>query len=203
MLAVVGSIGVFVASLGSERRGNRRNGRFFASEVCDEGGSPGCAAVIGVGLLVAVGVRRDVRPDTADQNGLAVEGVLGEEFAATLFERANGGRIQNAGLAVDKRLTPLMGLRVVEKECHPFPVTGRAFGLDLFELSAAIPDLAHGDGSVEFDRFGWGREGVRNALDVGVPDAKVEVEVVLPVTQLLWLSFGDRRDALRDEDSGQ
>src|ERR1700743_3783109 len=88
----------------------------FPRQVCAEGSSPGFAAVVGVRLFVAMGIWSNVRPHRANQDRLVVEGVTREKLALPILERANQRRVQNAHLAVDERLAPLMGLRVVETE---------------------------------------------------------------------------------------
>ena len=156
---------------------------FFFGEVCDEGPRPGFAAIVGVGLFVAMGVGGADGPFAADENGFVVEGVGGVEVAAAVCELADHWRVERGRFAVDEALAPLMGLRVVEEEAHAFPASGWAVGFDFFELCAAVPDLADADCAVELDCFGGVGEGLRGADDVGVPDAYVEVEVVLAVAR--------------------
>jgi hypothetical protein len=47
-------------------------------QVCDERRHPSLAAVIRVGLLEMVGIRRDVRPDASHEDGPAIDCLLGE-----------------------------------------------------------------------------------------------------------------------------
>jgi hypothetical protein len=110
-----------------------------------------------------------------------MEGVLGEELAAPVFERADQGRRQHTDLAVDERLAPLMCLGIVKKQGQAFPVTVGTVSLDLLQLSAAIPDLAYGHGSIELDGIRRAGQGVEDASDAGFPHAKVEIEIMRAV----------------------
>jgi hypothetical protein len=82
---------------------------------------PRLADVIGIRLFVSVRIGRDVTPDSSHQDQPAIERVLVEELASPVLKRADQGRINNAHLAIDKDLTPLMRLRVVEKQSQCFP----------------------------------------------------------------------------------
>jgi hypothetical protein len=81
-------------------------------------------------IFVGVRIARDVTPDTSHHDRPAIERVLVEELASPVLKRADQGRIHNAHLAIDKDLTPLIRLRVVEKQSQCFPVAFRTFGLD-------------------------------------------------------------------------
>ena len=71
-----------------------------------------------------------VTPDSSHQDRPAIERILLEELGSPVLKRADQGRVNNAHLAIDKDLTPLMRLRVVEKQSQCFPVAFRTFGLD-------------------------------------------------------------------------
>jgi hypothetical protein len=83
-----------------------------------------------------------------------MEGVLREELAAPVFEPADQGRRQDADLAVGERLAPLMCRGIVKKQGSAFPVTVGTVSLNLLQLSAAIPDLPYGHGSIQLDGVG-------------------------------------------------
>jgi hypothetical protein len=85
---------------------------FFSREVCDEGWSPGLAAVVRIRFFVAMRILRDVRPHSSNEDGFVVEGVLREEFAASILEGADQRRRQRSHLAIDEVLVPLMKLRL-------------------------------------------------------------------------------------------
>ncbi len=61
------------------------------------------------------------------------------------------------------------------------PMTIRAVGLDLLPLRAPTPDLLHGHGAVQLNRFVRSRQRVEDAFDMRFPDAEVEVEITLSV----------------------
>src|SRR5215469_14241835 len=126
-------------------------------------------------------IRLNVRPDSPNQNGAVVEGVLAVELSPAVPEFANERLCQFAEPAVGEELAPLMCLRVVEKESEALPVTVRSVSLDLFQERAPVPDLVHRDGAVELDRLSVSRQRVGDALDMGVPHAEVEIEIVLPI----------------------
>jgi len=55
----------------------------------------------------------DIGPHAPDQDGPAVDGILGVQLSPPVLERADEARREHTGLAVDERLTPLMCRRVV------------------------------------------------------------------------------------------
>src|ERR1700728_1495312 len=110
-----------------------------------------------------------------------MEGVLGEEFAASVFERADQGRRQYAGLAVDECLAPLMCPGIVKKQGHTFPVAVGTVSLDLLQLSTAIPDFPYRHRSIELDGIGRAGQGVEDASDVGLPHTEIEIEIMRAV----------------------
>lgn len=57
----------------------------------------------------------------------------------------------------------------------------RAIRFDLLQFRFAVPYLAHGHSAIEFNGFRTAREGIKGSLDVGMPRAKVEIEIVLPI----------------------
>src|ERR1700723_997811 len=161
----MGSHGSFILS-GQSRNESRR---------------PRFAAVVGVRFLVMMGVRLDVRPDTTHQNRSAIHGIRGVQFAAAIMEGADGGRAQYPDSAVDEILTPLVRLGIVEKQRQALPGAVRALRLDLFQLRAPIPHLAHGNGSIEFNRVRRAGQWVQDPPDMRSPDAQVEIEIMLAV----------------------
>src|SRR5262249_47402914 len=136
----------------------------------------------------------------AHEDRAALEGVVRVELAAPVVERAHEGvAAERAVGAVDERLAPLVRLRVVEKQRQTLPVAFRSVDLDLLELGAAVPERAHDDEPVHLDGLGRLREGMKEALDLRVPDTDVEVEVVPAVAKRRG---GGGRDA-QEERSGE
>src|SRR5580698_3379459 len=124
-------------------------GLFTSRELSDECGVPGPAAIVRIQLLITMSIRRDVRPHSFDKNRFVLEGVLTEEFSATVLERSDRRRVHNSSFTVDERLTPLMRLRVVEKQRRALPMPFRSIGFDLLQLSFAFPDLPYCDRAVK------------------------------------------------------
>jgi len=71
---------------------------------------PGFTAIIRKGLLKVRGAGVHVRPDKSNQNGFAVDRILGEKRAASVFEFANLGWVHDADLAVSP-IEPPLGFR--------------------------------------------------------------------------------------------
>ena len=93
-------------------------------------------------------VRRHVRPGITNQDGLAIDRVLGEKFPASILEFANLRRVNDAILAVGPIKSPLVRLRIVRTQRQPFDVAGRALCLERVQLRPAIPKLVADSGAV-------------------------------------------------------
>src|SRR6201999_2531491 len=74
---------------------------------------PGLAAIGRERLLEVGGGRRHLRPDEADQDVAAVDGVRGVELADAVLELADLGDVEPADLLVRPVDAPLMGHWVV------------------------------------------------------------------------------------------
>jgi hypothetical protein len=55
---------------------------------------------------------------------------------------------------------------------------------NLLQLRPSIPNPSYGDCSIELNRIRGARQRIKHALNMGVPDSKVEVEIVLPISHL-------------------
>src|SRR5260370_19403108 len=130
-----------------------------------------------------MGVRSDIGPDLSHKNGPAMVRFLRIELAITVFESADHRSGQLALAAVCEILAPLVGFGIVNKQGQPFEVTGRAIGLNLFQLSAAIPNSPNHDSAVEFHPSGaCGR--LAEIPDVSLPSTNGEIKIVLAVSSL-------------------
>src|SRR5579863_846135 len=76
-----------------------------------------------------------------------------------------------------------MRLGIVEKQSQAFPVAIGTVRLDLLHLGAAIPDLPHGDGSIQRHGVGRTRQWVEDAFDLGFPYPDIEIEIMLTVAR--------------------
>src|SRR5262249_11125111 len=142
---------------------------------------PGPPAVIGVRLLEAARVRRDVGDHEAHEDGAAVERLLVVELAAAVLERADRRRAQGAGPDVGEVEAPLPRLGVVEPQADAFEVTGRPVGDQLHEVGPAVRDGPDDGRALVLDPGRRAGERLDEALQVRLPDTDVEIEVVLPV----------------------
>jgi hypothetical protein len=145
---------------------------------------PGSAAIIGKRLFNVVGIWSNVRPDESNKDSPPVERFLVEEFATAVLELADLRLIHYTHCAVDKVLTPLMRLRIIEEQCEAFEMSGRTIGLDLLQLRAAIPNLPDVHRSIQIHPVVGARKWMLEAADMGLPCPYVEIEIVLPVPQL-------------------
>ena len=112
---------------------------------------PRLPPVIREGLLKMARGRRDVGYDKADEDGSAIECFLGKELAAPILELADRGLAHGAAVAACKIEAPLAGLGIVQTQIQTFEVTSRAIGLELYQIGAAIPNLADDRGALIFD----------------------------------------------------
>src|SRR6266852_6010311 len=105
-----------IESAGGRRYGHLGAARcfFLARECRDEIRLPSSAAVSGKRLFNVVGIWSNVRPDESNQDSTPVERFLVEQFTAAVVELADLRLIHYSHRAVDKVLTPLMRLRVIE-----------------------------------------------------------------------------------------
>ena len=104
---------------------------------------PGLAAIIRECLFEVWLTRVGVQPKKANQNGSAVQRILGVKLAAAVPELPDLGYDQGAVLGIGPIEPPLAGLRMVESEGQTLDVArNRTIGFELFQLSAAIPDFA-------------------------------------------------------------
>ena len=123
-------------------------------------------------------LRRDVGPHSANQNGAALERILLNKFAPTIPEGTNQPRTDHACLATYERLAPLMRFRIEQEQRQPFPMAFRSISFNLFEGGPAAPYLSYSFGPVEFERGALIGEWVQKALDMRMPEAEAEIEVV-------------------------
>ena len=68
-------------------------------------------------------------PNKSNQDGFAINRILGEELPAPIFEFADLGRIKDADLCVRPIQAPLVGLRIIETQGQTFDVAGWAIDL--------------------------------------------------------------------------
>jgi hypothetical protein len=169
---------------------------FHPRQVGDERPYPCRPAIIRIRLLILVRIRLDVGPHGPHQDRLVIHGVLTNQHDSAVVEFTDIRR-QCPDLAVRERLTPLVRARVVQKEREAFPVAFRPIRFDLLQFRLAVPHLAHGHCSIQFNGFRTARKWIKNSLDVGMPHANVEIKVVLPVVYR-----GCRRGCLRKADAG-
>ena len=137
---------------------------------------PGSASVVGEGLL-EVGRGVQVGPFKADEDGFAVDRVLGEEFAAAVFEFADLRRVDNTNSFVGPVEAPLVGFGIVSAEGEALDVTGGAVDEDLINLGTVI-DLAADPGAIKFDPGVRAGEGIEAPPETVFPGAEERVEVV-------------------------
>lgn len=120
--------------------------------VCDPVHFPRLTTIFGERLFEVGGVLGHFRPDVANEDHSAVEGVLGEEFTASVLELADIGRAAQTSLfAVGPVQAPLAGFRVIKTKSQTFNMSSRAVAFEFLDLGFAIPELARDGGSVEFD----------------------------------------------------
>src|SRR5271157_5890176 len=97
---------------------------------------PGLAAVVGEGLLEMGCVGSELGPVKANQDRLAVDGVLRVELADAVLELANLGRVENADLLVIPIESPLVGCGVVHAQGQADDAAAGAIPLALIDLGA-------------------------------------------------------------------
>src|SRR5579863_7966959 len=91
---------------------------------------PGLAAIFGEGLLEVGRVGVDFRPIVSNEDGFAVDCVLGVKVAVSIFEFADLRRIGGAGFADGPVQAPLMVFGIVETHDQAFDVAGRTVGFE-------------------------------------------------------------------------
>jgi hypothetical protein len=120
-------------------------------------------------------VRSDAGPDASNQNSPAMVRLLRIKLAAAVFEFSDRRHAHGAVVAACEILAPLVGFRIVQKQSQTFEVTPRAIGLNLLQLSAAIPNFPNHDSAVEFDPRGACSR-LPEVSNVSLPSAKIEVK---------------------------
>jgi hypothetical protein len=80
-----------------------------------------------------------------------------------------------------------MRFRVIDAQCEPFDTTGCPSGLKLLDVRLPVPQLACGGRAVEL-RPGM-RSGQRmlETLEMNLPGAIFEIEIVLAISLANWL----------------
>jgi hypothetical protein len=97
-------------------------------------------------------VRGGVRPNKSNKDSFALPCVLGLKLAAPILELADLGRVHSAVLAVGPIESPLVGLGILQTEGQTFNMASfRAIGVELLQISAAIPNLSRNGSTVKFD----------------------------------------------------
>src|ERR1700691_3409769 len=113
---------------------------------------PGFAAIVRERLFEVRRTRGQVRPNISNEDDLAINRILGEEFAASVLEFADLGWVEYANFAVRPIKAPLMGLGIVKSQGQTFDMADiRAVEFDGVQLRAAIPKLVADAGTVKFD----------------------------------------------------
>ena len=69
--------------------------------------------------------------DKSNQDGLAIDRVLGEELTASILEFADLRRVQDANFLVGPIQPPLVRLRIVETQSQTFDMAGWAIDLSV------------------------------------------------------------------------
>ena len=83
---------------------------------------------------------------------------------------------------MEERLAPLVRFRVVEKQRKTFPMSLGTVRLDLLEECATVPHLARRHRPIQLDKVRLAGERIEHAPDVGMPDADIEIKIVLAVS---------------------
>src|SRR5262249_48154024 len=124
-----------------------------------------------------------VRDHEAHADGLSVERLVVEELAASVREAADGRLRHGAAGGVREVQAPGARLRVVETQAQRLDMAGGSVDVELDEVGAAVPDLAHDGGAVVLDPGRAAGERAEAALEVRFPGPDLEVEVMLPVVR--------------------
>src|SRR5262249_23202363 len=148
---------------------------------CDPVHFPRLAAISRESLLEVTRGRSDVRDHEAHQDRFAIEGFLVDELAPAVLEATDRGYAQSTARAVGEIEAPLAGVRVVQAQGQGLDVTGRPVDVKLYEVGAAVPDFSHDGGAVVFDPVRGAGQGMHEALQVRLPGADLEIEVMLTV----------------------
>ena len=138
---------------------------------------PRPAAVVGERLLPARRLRPHARPDEADEDRAAVEGVRALEDAGVAFEPTEDRRVEHArAAAVGPVDRPQPRLRVEEAERHPdgAAVVARA---ELVLVAEAVEQRPRDDRRPELVPLVRAREPLAQPAVADVPAAEPEVEV--------------------------
>src|ERR1700691_4821744 len=96
------------------------------------------------------GIGGQVGPIKSNQDGFAIDCVLGKELTVSVRELADLGWIQNADLAVVPIESPLVRLGIVNTQGQTFDVAGGPNDFDLIN-TGAIVNLTADTGAVKFD----------------------------------------------------
>src|ERR1700689_5794176 len=107
---------------------------------------------------ITMRIGSDLRPHTAYEDRFVVKGIVCVQLATTIMKLAHQAPSHNRALTVEERLTPLVRLRVVQKQRQSFPMSLRTVGLNLFQLRTPTPNRSCRDRAVEFDHFARSRE---------------------------------------------
>src|ERR1035438_5177038 len=135
-------------------------------------------------------IGRDLRPHCPYEDRLFVKGIVLVQLAAAVMKLAHELPGQNCGLTVDERLTPLVRLRIVQKQRQSFPMSLRTVGLNLFQPRAPTPNQSCRDRAVEFDHVARSRERIERTAYVCMPHASAEIKIVGAISGLSRLRSG-------------
>src|SRR5258708_38729141 len=90
-----------------------RGNFFFSGQGCNKVRLPSLASIIRECLFEMVRIRGNVGPDNSNQDGFAIERLLGVKLTAPIFEFTDGGLAQSAVITFRKIHAPLTNLGIV------------------------------------------------------------------------------------------
>jgi len=149
-----------------------------ALQLRDEVKVPGRAAIPRKELLEAMRISGDFRPHYAHQYRRALEKLLICKLATSLLELPKGRLAQYADLALPQIDTPVAPLGMVQKQGRAFEVSAGTVGLDLLNLTAAVPYFPDDDRALHRRPGGGSGKRVTEAGDMGLPGSKVKIKVM-------------------------
>src|SRR5581483_3182934 len=139
-----------------------------------------------------VGVR--LRPDEPDEDALPIERVLRVKLALPIRELSDLRHDHDAVLRIGPIESPLVRRRVICSKSEPFDMTAGAIRLELLDLRGAVPQEPRGAGAVELDPLIGSGQWVQPALEVDMPMADLEVEIMLAIALRHAVAGGQRTD---------
>src|SRR5579864_2708433 len=125
--------------------------------------------------------RGRVRPDKSNQDGFAINRVLGEKLTPSILEFADLGWVKDAILAIGPIESPLVGLRVVQTQRQTFDVPRVSIDLDRVQLRAPIPNLVADARTLKLNPASGTCQRMQLALQVIFPAANQGIKIVLPI----------------------